>query len=68
MIRYFALALFTGVFNFCSLTAQQTVIINLRSFGAKGDGNTNDTDAFVKAAAFFNGSGGNGNMVISKGD
>jgi hypothetical protein len=67
MIRYFALVLFTGVFNFCSLTAQQTVIKNIHGFGAKGDGKTNDTEAFIKAAAFFNGRGGNGTLIISKG-
>lgn len=47
--------------------AAQTVTKDIRSFGAKGDGKTDDHDAFVKAAAFFNQRKGNGKLVISKG-
>jgi hypothetical protein len=36
-------------------------------FGAKGDGKTNDHDAFEKAAAFFNERGGNGKLIIPRG-
>lgn len=45
----------------------QYVERDIKSFGAKGDGVTNDHDAFVRAAEFFNARGGNGKLIISKG-
>ena len=47
--------------------AQNNITKTIQSFGAKGDGKTNDTEAFTKAAAFFNDRGGNGTLHISKG-
>src|SRR4051794_2565905 len=47
--------------------AQKNMVRDIKSFGAKGDGKTNDHDAFEKAAAYFNARGGNGKLVISKG-
>lgn len=57
------------VFLFLGTTAncQKTVTRDIKSFGAKGDGKTNDHAAFQKAAEFFNKRGGNGKLVISKG-
>ena len=50
------------------LTSQsQYVVKDIKSFGAKGDGKTNDQDAFESAADFFNKHGGNGKLIISKG-
>jgi polygalacturonase len=49
------------------LMAQIQVIKNIRSFGATSNGKTNDTEAFLKAAAFFNERGGNGTLLIPKG-
>ena len=46
---------------------QNFIIKNIHSFGAKGDGKTNDHDAFVKAANYFNNRGGNGKLIIPKG-
>jgi hypothetical protein len=40
---------------------------DIKSFGAKGDGKTNDHAAFERAAAFFNERGGHGRLIISKG-
>ncbi|MEI6946842.1 right-handed parallel beta-helix repeat-containing protein [Paraflavisolibacter sp. H34] len=47
--------------------AQNFVTKDIKSFGARGDGKTNDHAAFEKAAAFFNSRGGNGRLVISRG-
>lgn len=47
--------------------AQNSITKTIKSFGAKGDGKTNDTEAFTKAAAFFNDRGGNGTLLIPKG-
>jgi len=46
---------------------EQIVVKSIRSFGAKGDGKTNDTQAFQKAASYFNSIGGNGKLIIPKG-
>jgi parallel beta helix pectate lyase-like protein len=46
---------------------EQIVVKTIQSFGAKGDGKTNDTQAFEKAAAYFNSIGGNGKLIITKG-
>lgn len=46
---------------------QSYITRDIKSFGAKGDGKTNDHAAFQRAAAFFNARGGNGKLVISKG-
>jgi hypothetical protein len=46
---------------------EQIVVKSIQSFGAKGDGKTNDTQAFEQAATFFNTRGGNGILLINKG-
>jgi hypothetical protein len=70
---------YTVMFKHCCITillitgwytgsfAQINITKNIQSFGARGDGKTNDTEAFLKAAAFFNNRGGNGTLVIPKG-
>jgi hypothetical protein len=54
---------------FCAsaLFGQSFVVRDIKSFGAKGDGKTNDHEAFRRAADFFNKRGGYGKLVISKG-
>lgn len=52
-------------FVHCAYT--QVIIRDIKSFGARGDGKTNDHDAFQRAAEFFNKRGGNGKLIISKG-
>lgn len=49
------------------VTAQTFLTKNIKSFGAKGDGKTNDHAAFEKAATFFNKRGGNGKLIIPSG-
>ncbi|NTS42256.1 right-handed parallel beta-helix repeat-containing protein [Flavisolibacter sp. BT320] len=58
-----------SLFALMSSTAfsQTFVTRDIKSFGAKGNGRTNDHEAFQKAAAFFNERGGNGKLIISKG-
>ena len=47
--------------------SQTYVTKSIKVFGAKGDGKTNDTYAFHKAAEYFNKRGGNGKLIIPKG-
>ncbi|MEP6951768.1 MAG: right-handed parallel beta-helix repeat-containing protein [Ginsengibacter sp.] len=43
------------------------IVKDIHSFGAKGDGKTDDQAAFKMASEFFNNRGGNGKLIISKG-
>lgn len=66
-MKYLSMA-FLLLINFNSVAvAQKSITKSIRSFGAKGDGKTNDTEAFLKATAFFNERGGNGTLTIPKG-
>jgi len=47
--------------------SQVTLVRDIKSFGAKGDGRTNDHAAFERAAAFFNSRKGNGTLIIPRG-
>ena len=47
--------------------AQIYITRSIKDFGAKGNGYTDDQDAFVKAASFFNNRKGYGKLVIPKG-
>ncbi len=47
--------------------SQTFVTRSIKSFGAKGDGKTNDTKAFEDASVFFNSRAGNGKLVIPAG-
>jgi hypothetical protein len=61
-------AVLTLCFFWCMHVQGQAYIIkSVKDFGAKGNGKTNDTEAFQKAAAFFNNRGGQGKLLIPKG-
>jgi hypothetical protein len=67
MLKYCSLLLLC-LGGYCRYTvAQENVSKNIQFFGAKGDGKTNDTEAFLKATKFFNDRGGNGTLNIPKG-
>lgn len=58
------------LFLICSsslIFAQSFITKDIKSFGAKGNGKTNDHAAFKKAEDYFNKRGGYGKLVISKG-
>ncbi len=61
--------LFSFLFSlfFYNSSAQSYVTKSIKDFGAKGDGRTDDHEAFVKACAFFNNRKGHGKLVIPKG-
>jgi hypothetical protein len=67
MLKYRFILLLCLVGNCKQLVAQNMIAKNIQYFGAKGDGKTNDTEAFLKAGAFFNERGGNGTLVIPRG-
>jgi len=47
--------------------AQQNVTRSIKDFGARGNGHSDDQDAFVKASVFFNKRKGHGRLIIPKG-
>ena len=50
-----------------SALCQKYITKSIKDFGAKGNGRTNDQDAFKKASVFFNKRKGNGKLIIPKG-
>ena len=61
------ITLFITLVAFYLSPAQTTVSKTIRQFGARGDGRTNDHQAFLDAASFFNKRGGRGKLIIPKG-
>ena len=55
------------IYQSVATAAQIPVTRSIKSFGAKGDGTTNDTGAFLQAANFFTARGGNGTLTIPAG-
>lgn len=67
MKKIFSFLLLCFLFNISGVYSQKYLIRDIKNFGAKGDGKTNDQQAFEAAANFFNVRGGNGTLTISKG-
>src|ERR1043166_7586049 len=67
LILNYHLLFITLITTITSAFSQTYVTKDIKSFGAKGDGKTNDHEAFQRAAAYFNDRGGNGSLTISKG-
>ena len=68
MLKYCSALFLLCLLGFYKIAGAQTMLTkNIKSFGAKGDGKTNDTEAFSKATTFFNDRGGNGTLFIPKG-
>ena len=67
------LLLITCIFFVCTIInanpacAQSYIEKDIKFFGAKGNGKTNDHKSFQKAATYFNSRGGNGKLIISPG-
>jgi len=64
-MKIFLVIIFSLIF--LAAKTQNYIVKDIKSFGAKGDGKTNDQDAFEKAAGYFNQRGGNGKLIISTG-
>lgn len=60
---FFALCCFACL----CVQGQSYVTKSVKEFGAQGNGKANDTEAFQKAATFFNNRGGQGKLIIPKG-
>ena len=54
-------------FSIQVVLSQTYVTKSILEFGAKGDGKTNDHEAFVKAASFFTQRKGHGKLIIPRG-
>ncbi len=49
------------------MVSEASVTKSIKDFGAKGDGITNDHEAFIKAAEYFKKNRGNGKLIIPAG-
>jgi hypothetical protein len=66
---FFFIAITIFLFN-CTVIegqSQSYIVKSIKDFGATGNGITNDSEAFSKAAKFFNARGGNGKLTIPSG-
>ncbi len=67
---YYLILIFIGIIKFNSVAAHpaiKIITISIKSFGAKGNGKTNDLGAFQKASNFINNRKGNVKLIIPKG-
>lgn len=55
------------LFSFHCVTIAGTDTLNIKNYGAKGDGKTNDYWAFIKAIADINKQGGNCTLIVPHG-
>jgi hypothetical protein len=62
-LPFLLVLLFLNLRSQCQIYVSKTI----KDFGAKGDGKTNDHEAFKKAAKFFSDRKGYGRLIISKG-
>ncbi len=65
-MKIFILLLLILTTSFYS-SAQKNITKSIKDFGAKGNGYSDDQDAFVKASAFFRNRKGHGKLIIPKG-
>ena len=65
-MKIYILVYFIIIIPFSSI-AQKSITKSIKDFGAKGNGYSDDQDAFAKASAFFNNRKGNGKLIIPKG-
>lgn len=65
-MKIFILLLIILTTSFYS-SAQKNITKSIKDFGAKGNGYSDDQDAFVKASAFFRNRKGHGKLIIPKG-
>jgi hypothetical protein len=62
-LPFLLVLLFLSLGSHCQLFLSKSI----KDFGAKGDGRTNDHEAFKNAAKFFSDRKGNGKLIIPKG-